>query len=465
MRATITATMIDGVKVIVPDRLDIITSYVLVEQEDWFEDEIKFLRRWLRPSQNVVDVGANFGVYALSMAKLVGTSGSVWAFEPASATAALLAQSAALNGFDQLKIEQAALSSEVGVAELSLASTPECNALVHNQTQSEVTERVQLSTLDHCLETHGWTAIDFLKLDAEGEELRILQGGHRFFSILSPLVMYEGRTAEYVSKELVQAFAALGYASYRLLPGLRVLVPFEVEEPHDKYLLNLFCCKRDRAASLAAQGLLLTTDVSPLDRSNAVISQLKAAYSWQHSLGGLPYGKLLAHRWQNSAPTSHRSETEVALSFYAMSRDDSLGAVERTDALRASLELLRAVCASDPSHLRLASLARVARDHGDRQLSVTALQRLAAELIKDNHVELDEPFLAPADRFDHIAPGQPMGNWVLAAVLEELEKLLTFSSFYTGIAAIDRLKIIESLGYPSMEMRRRLKMVQDRFGT
>src|SRR4029450_8382331 len=40
-----TLAMIDGVRVVVPDSLDLITPYVLREQQDWFEDEIKFLRQ------------------------------------------------------------------------------------------------------------------------------------------------------------------------------------------------------------------------------------------------------------------------------------------------------------------------------------------------------------------------------------------------------------------------------------
>src|SRR3989338_10151644 len=99
MTSTTTITMIDGVRVVVPDSLDKITTYVLLEQEDWFEDEIKFLRRLLQPGQKVIDIGANYGVYALSMAQTVGATGFVWAFEPASDTVKLLADGIAVNGF------------------------------------------------------------------------------------------------------------------------------------------------------------------------------------------------------------------------------------------------------------------------------------------------------------------------------------------------------------------------------
>ncbi|WP_300450415.1 hypothetical protein [Accumulibacter sp.] len=52
-----TPPMVDNVRVVVPDSLDLITPYVLLEQQDWFEDEIKFLRRLLQPEQAVIDIG------------------------------------------------------------------------------------------------------------------------------------------------------------------------------------------------------------------------------------------------------------------------------------------------------------------------------------------------------------------------------------------------------------------------
>ena len=86
-----------GIHVCVPDTIQLMTPYVLLEQEDWFEDEIKFLRHVIQPGQDVIDIGANYGVYTLTLANLVGAAGHVWAFEPASMTATLLAASIAAN--------------------------------------------------------------------------------------------------------------------------------------------------------------------------------------------------------------------------------------------------------------------------------------------------------------------------------------------------------------------------------
>src|SRR3984885_9476488 len=92
MSETTVLTLVDGVRVVVPNSLDLITPYVLREQQDFFEDELKFVRKLLEPGQKVIDIGANYGVYTLPMAQKVGSSGHVWAFEPTSSTAEILAK-------------------------------------------------------------------------------------------------------------------------------------------------------------------------------------------------------------------------------------------------------------------------------------------------------------------------------------------------------------------------------------
>lgn len=470
MNSTTTISLVDGVRIVVPDSLNLITPYVLLEQQDWFEDEIKFLRRLLQPGQKVIDIGANYGVYTLSMAQRVGPTGCVWAFEPASGTSRLLAEGVAVNGFSQVVLERSALSSVCGTAQLSLNENSELNALVHGSPSTSASETVPLVTLDQCLERYGWRDIHFVKIDAEGEESNIVKGGKRFFAELSPLVQYEIKAGSDIHLELVQDFAALGYVSYRLVPGLDLLIPFDAESPPDGYLLNLFCCKRDRVERLAADGFLVDSVGSmpatsaTRDKDSAQNVSSDDAYDWRHTIAELPYAAQLAALWEETMAGGGSAEVEDALSQYALSRDTSLSSSERFRALEASFSHFKRLCEREPSSLRLASLARVARDYGARSLAVGALQQLCNGILEHKQVDPREPFLAPAERFDSIAPGDAIGNWVLAAALEEFERLGSFSSFYTGPSAQQRLEMIGTLGFGSAEMGRRLRLLQRRFG-
>jgi len=459
-----TLTLIDGAQIVVPDSLELITPYVLREQEDWFEDEIKFLRRVLRPGQTAVDIGANYGVYTASIARAVGPTGSVWAFEPATETASYLADTIAANAFTQVVLERSALSRVPGTATLNLTPHSELNSLVRGGMQAATTETVRLVTLDDCMASYGWQQIDFVKIDAEGEEMNILEGGGKFLASQSPLIQYEIKDGNSVHLELVEAFRKLGYVSYQLVPGLDALVPFRAGSAADGFLLNLFCCKDDQAAQLAARGhLLREMDLTKTwkDRVRGVFGSPRG--DWRQMLTRMPYGRTLAPAWNKTLEGGESRDVESALSDYAGSREKKAPLASRFRALEASFATLTAVCAREPTYLRLGSLARVARDWGARHVAVDALNRLCNAIIRDSHCDASEPFLAPGSRFDTLIPGEPLGDWVLAGVLEELELQSAFSSFYTGVASKPRLEAIHKLGFASPEMQRRLALVNQRF--
>src|ERR1700731_2524476 len=99
----------DQVTLAVPGRLDSITTYVLLEQERWFEKELSFLSRWLKPGMTAIDIGANLGVYSLPLARLVGPQGRVFAYEPGREARNLLARSRTINAAANLRILGSAL--------------------------------------------------------------------------------------------------------------------------------------------------------------------------------------------------------------------------------------------------------------------------------------------------------------------------------------------------------------------
>ena len=344
----------------------------------------------------------------------------------------------------------------------------ELNALVHDHASSR-SETVTLTTLDESLEVHDWQDIEFVKLDAEGEEGNILSGGARFLAKESPLIQYEVKAGSELHLDLIEAFKELGYSSYRLVPGLNVLVPFDSKEPADGYLLNLFSCKPDRAAKLADRGFLvetITTDRFKEDHFNEIATNRKGQKpkSWLSRLMKLPYGEICAEHWRKTVAAEGNPEVEAALFLYMTSRNPSLSAAERFAALEESYLYLKALCETQPVYLRLSSLARVARDYGARTIAVKALGQLCNSIFEQGQVNPGEPFLAPGERFDSVPPPNSIGNWIAAAALEEFERQGAFSSFYTGQSAMQRLEIIRNLGLGSAEMNRRLNLVRLRFG-
>lgn len=461
--ATIIVELVDGTKVVVPDSLEHITSYVLQEQNDWFEDEIKFLRSLVKPGDVVVDIGANYGVYALSLARKVGPSGHVWAFEPATDTAKLLAESVTANGADWLRVVQQALSDRQGKAWLQMPGQSELNSLAAHDSDGvslEVGsgEAVTVTTLDACLEQFGWATVDLLKIDAEGEEERILRGGARFFKDLSPLVMFEVKAGMELHLDLVDRFQELGYQCFHLIPGLNALAPFDAEKGVDGYLLNLFAAKPDRVQDLAAVGMV----VGPVDLTE-VGQAIYQHESWYSHLTKSPYTEGLSTRWLDNAHQPEQAAIHQALTAWSFSQDCNEPITRRYGALAHSFALLRQECQPGCHSSRWASLARVALALGEREQAMEALGATLTDLQNEGEFMLDEPFLCPYPAFDAVNPAGQLKAWLEAAVLAAMEKYGSFSGFFTGASSFTRLERLISLGFSDEEMQQRAKLVRRRF--
>jgi FkbM family methyltransferase len=440
--------MADGTHIVVPCSLDSITTYVILEQEKWFEKETAFVARWLRPGMTAIDIGANLGVYSLPIARLVGPEGQVFSYEPATETRRLLAVSKAKNGADNLHIIAAALSDGEREGHLVLAASSELNTL----DGSGPGESVRITSLDAEARTRNWADIDFLKIDAEGEEERILAGAGAFFANQSPLVMFEVRAGEKQNEKLPAAFAAMGFGLYRLLAGAPVLVPVGANETLDGYELNLFAAKPDRAAALAREGWLVETvpEWRPDDDTRASALEFFQSQPFAPIFAQLRGGAV-------AADPAYRD----ALTGYAMWRSTALSWPQRYAALRFACDTLTALCEKAASLSRLSTLARIAWEIGRRALSVRVL-KITADVLKSGKGLILEPFWPANPRFDRIVPGPNVVEWFAVAALEQFERSAYYSSRF-GNSGID-LDWLSRQPLVSTEIERRLILQRLRAG-
>src|SRR5439155_12441507 len=81
------------------------------------------LAHYLKADDVFYDIGANIGFFAVLAARLVGSSGRVYAFEPNPACSSQVRRNADLNGFSHVEVVEAAVSSTSGHARLRLGGT------------------------------------------------------------------------------------------------------------------------------------------------------------------------------------------------------------------------------------------------------------------------------------------------------------------------------------------------------
>jgi hypothetical protein len=345
---------------------------------------------------------------------------------------------------------------------LALDNNSELNYLVHEPESVNTSEPVKVVTLDACMEKYSWLDIEFVKIDAEGEEINILHGGERFFTLLSPLIQYEIKSGRELHLDLVKHFTSIGYNSYYLLPGLNLLVPFDESVAMDEYLLNLFCCKPDRADILKHKGVLLDRDnIEDTNVLNSILQKNEIIYKWQSTVANLAYGRHFFTVWERPFTNSNRKRVEKALELYAISQDTNKAPLERYWALRGSYLRLSFVCENEPTLSRLASLGRVARDFGERGVAVSVLAYVIDNLSESDC--MDEPFLMPVGYYDDLCGDGDYRKIATSAILEAFLRLRSYSSYFTGLKDFELLEGLLKSGYFSAEIERRFQMIKERF--
>jgi FkbM family methyltransferase len=156
--------------------------------------DVKCLERFLGEATTVIDIGAHLGFYTLLMSSRVGNRGRVLAFEPSPREFRHLKTHIRINRRANVRAENVALADRSGRMELFVADVPWTTGNSLRRPRADHVEpiAVPVITLDEYLSEKGIQEVDFIKLDAEGAELKILDGAVGLLSRLRrPLILCE----------------------------------------------------------------------------------------------------------------------------------------------------------------------------------------------------------------------------------------------------------------------------------
>lgn len=178
--ATLRCRLLDRLAIEVTTNDQSISKAVFVEGA-YERQELEWIQKIVQPGMVVADIGANIGVHALTLADRVGPRGKLHAFEP-TRVFDRLRRNVDLNGFSSwCTLNQLALGNQPGRLNLSdcppgheayvSAGTP----LAKGNASGGVLS-VPMDTLDRYCSRLGVAVLDFVKIDVEGSEVRVLHG-------------------------------------------------------------------------------------------------------------------------------------------------------------------------------------------------------------------------------------------------------------------------------------------------
>ncbi|MCH6258025.1 FkbM family methyltransferase [Puniceicoccaceae bacterium K14] len=441
----------DHVKVSAPANLKLMTPFILLEQGDWFEDEIRWMRRIIEPGMKVLDIGANYGTYSLSAAAEVGTTGKVWSIEPTPSVLEHLERSKAANSFEQMEILPFALGAENGEVSFYVSDNPELNALTQ-ESEAHVEIKVPCRTLDSLVSELGIHFLDFVKLDAEGQEENIVSGGKNVFEKQSPIVLFEIMHGASMSLNCWRALKKLDYEGYTLCPGTNVLVPVDPDTFDGRLTLNMIACKPDRAAQLEKAGHLCSDTKLAIGDLRQIDENFFQSYLKESS-----YGQALAECGLLDEPMiqSGADNYRLGLNILALAEENGLSSIDKTKYLLLAFEYVRSACAKHSSVARLLTLIRLSLATHRRDIATRLLVDLAKAIQANENLAIDEPFIVPAVDYDEVEVNGNLGEFIQSSILYQRILAVGYSSFYDFKRSFEYLQLHQAQGIrrPKTDLR------------
>lgn len=235
-------------KLLLVDTRDYALTPHLITHGNWEPDVERALIRLLRPGMRIVEVGANMGYHTLTMATAVGKTGHVDAFEPNPRLFALLSDSMALNGYnDIVSLHRSAALDRSGPVKFQYQARyiGGGNVVVPGY-EDPANQHLEVPgvRLDDVL--GGGPPVHLLRMDAEGCEPLALRGGEQLLRRSPQMrIMMEFSANMMRARVDVSAFAAwlatFGFKSWRLEPsGALTAVPVAdlPNAPHCEIVLS-----------------------------------------------------------------------------------------------------------------------------------------------------------------------------------------------------------------------------------
>lgn len=204
------------------------------------EDEIRRFPEYVRLGETCIDVGANIGSHTLNLARAVGPTGKVVAFEPVRRNYLLIQLNSILNGLHNVVAVENPLSDKEGLTLSPEVPTGDSSSSFFTESENGT----KSTTLDIYCSENGISEIGFLKIDVEGAEYSVLLGGKALLSGPGrPRCVVVEMVEEYLSRfghsipMVILFMKECGYSPYVVRKGrLRAVAEGEVSAENAYFL-------------------------------------------------------------------------------------------------------------------------------------------------------------------------------------------------------------------------------------
>jgi len=196
---------------------------------------LRFYTKLISPGSVVMDIGANIGAHTLPLGKLVGPAGRVYAIEATEYAVGRLRENLSLNPDFAKNVQVFHTLLNEGVESENDQAIPSSWPLqdepgLHEQHGGKFNAvgKATRITLDDFVMRENISRLDWIKLDVDGNEWRVLSGGERTLSRFHPKILmelapsYHDPAANDLFSKLVKLLFSHGYV-FETTPARKAL--------------------------------------------------------------------------------------------------------------------------------------------------------------------------------------------------------------------------------------------------
>ncbi len=153
------------------------------------------VKKFLKPSSVIFDVGANIGIFSIYTASL-DTTNKIYAFEPVRNTYEILKKN--ISSYQNIIPFEKALGNHHTSAQIRTSSSYTSVSRIQDEKidsewdTKKITfdgyEEIEITTIDEVMKEQHIPRLDFLKIDTEGYEMAVLEGAKETIQAHTPVI-------------------------------------------------------------------------------------------------------------------------------------------------------------------------------------------------------------------------------------------------------------------------------------
>ena len=245
---------------------DIIIGRSVEKYGEFSELELFLFQHICVAGDIVIEVGANIGTHTLALAKLLGDSGRIFAFEPQRIVFQTLCANMSINSIKNAECFHAAVSSENGSVLIpDIKYDIEGNFGGVDITRFDQGHRVQKVKLDGFLTL---PRLKLIKIDVEGMECEVIRGAENLIEQFAPMIYVENDRQD-KSKELIELIWSYGYKAFWHLPPIYNPDNYFGDKENIVpaiHSVNMFCVPKEMDVSMFGLDEVIDSGFHPFKR-------------------------------------------------------------------------------------------------------------------------------------------------------------------------------------------------------